>query len=108
MKVIIIGAGVVGYTISKTLFSEAKDVFLIEKEEKRIRDVAEGLDVKIIHGSGSSPKVLMDAGVEHSDMVIAVTNSDEVNMVACLIAGSQSSVPKKIARIREPDYADYT
>lgn len=108
MKVIIIGAGVVGYTIAKKLSSEAQDVVLIEKDEKRIREVAEGLDVKIIHGSGSSPKVLMDAGVEHSDMVIAVTDSDEVNMVACLIAGSQSRVPKKIARIREPDYASYT
>lgn len=108
MKVIIIGAGVVGYTIAKKLSSEAQDVVLIEKDEKRIREVAEGLDVKIIHGSGSSPKVLMDAGVEHSDMVIAVTDSDEVNMIACLIAGSQSRVPKKIARIREPDYASYT
>lgn len=108
MKVIIIGAGVVGYTIAKKLSSEAQDVVLIEKDEKRIREVAEGLDVKIIQGSGSSPKVLMDAGVEHSDIVIAVTDSDEVNMVACLIAGSQSRVPKKIARIREPDYASYT
>src|SRR3989304_2860473 len=108
MKVIIIGAGIVGYTIAKRLSSEAQDVVIIEKDEKQVKEVAETLDVKIIHGSGSSPKVLMNAGVEHSDMVIAVTNSDEVNMVACLIAGSQSSVPKKIARIREADYADYT
>ncbi|MBI3754919.1 MAG: Trk system potassium transporter TrkA [Deltaproteobacteria bacterium] len=108
MKVIIIGAGVVGYTIARRLSSEAQDVVIIEKDERRIREVAETLDVKIIHGSGSSPKVLMDAGVERSDIVIAVTDSDAVKMIACLIAGSQSRVPKKIARIREPDYASYT
>lgn len=108
MKVIIIGAGVVGHTIAKRLSSEAQDVVIIEKDEKRIKEISESLDVKVIHGSGSNPKVLMDAGVEHSDMIIAVTDSDEVNMIACLIAGSQSRVPKKIARIREPDYANYT
>lgn len=108
MKIIIIGAGVVGYTIAKRLSSEAQDVVIIERDEKRIREISESLDVKIIHGSGSSPKVLMDAGVGQSDIVIAVTDSDEVNMIACLIAGSQSRVPKKIARIREPDYANYT
>ncbi len=108
MKIIIIGAGVVGHTIAKRLSSEAQDVVIIERDEKRIKEISESLDVKVIHGSGSNPKVLMDAGVEQSDMVIAVTDSDEVNMIACLIAGSQSRVPKKIARIREPDYVNYT
>lgn len=108
MKIIIIGAGVVGNTIATRLSSEAHDVIVIEKDERRIKEISESLDVKVIHGSGSSPKVLMDAGVEHSDMVIAVTDSDEVNMIACMIAGSQSRIPKKIARIREPDYVNYT
>jgi len=108
MKVIIVGAGVVGYTIAKRLSSEEQDVVLIEKNEKRIKEIEGSLDVKITHGSGSSPKVLMEAGIEHSDMIIAVTDSDEVNMIACLVAGSQSRVPKKIARIREPDYLEYT
>ncbi|MBI5286168.1 MAG: NAD-binding protein, partial [Deltaproteobacteria bacterium] len=100
MRIIIIGAGVVGYTIAKKLSGEAQDVVVIEKDERRIREVKETLDVKVIHGSGSSPKVLQEAGIEHADMVIAVTDSDEVNMIACLIAGTQSRVPKKIARIR--------
>ncbi len=108
MRTIIIGAGVVGYTIAKKLSSEGQDVVLIEKDEKRIREVKESLDARIIHGSGSSPSVLMDAGIEKVDMVIAVTDSDEVNMIACLIAGTQSKVPKKIARIRDPEYASYT
>lgn len=108
MNCIVIGAGVVGYTIAKKLSSEGHDIVLIEKDEKRVRDVKESLDVRIVHGSGSSPQTLYEAGIEKVEMVIAVTDSDEVNMVACLIAGSQSSVPKKIARIRDPDYDSYT
>ncbi len=108
MRVIIIGAGVVGYTIAKKLSSEGQDVVLIEKDEKRIREVKEGLDVKVIHGSGSTPNVLMEAGIDKAEMVIAVTNSDEVNMIASLIAGTQTKVPKKRARIRNPDYTSYT
>ncbi|MFQ5586292.1 MAG: NAD-binding protein, partial [Thermodesulfobacteriota bacterium] len=108
MRIIIVGAGVVGYTIAKRLSNEGHDVVMIEKDEKRIREVQESLDVRIVRGSGSSPRVLIEGGIEQSDMVIAVTNSDEVNMVASLIAGSQSRVPKKIARIRDPEYLSYT
>jgi trk system potassium uptake protein TrkA len=99
MRVIIIGAGVIGYTIAKKLSSEAQEVVLIEKDEKRIKEVKESLDVRIVQGGGSSPNILMEAGIDKADMVISVTNSDEVNMIASLIAGTQSRVPKKIARI---------
>ncbi len=108
MRVIIIGAGVVGYTIAKQLSTEGHDVVLIEKNERRVKEVRESLDVRIVHGSGASPRILMDAGIEKVDLVIAVTDSDEVNMIACLIAETQSSVPKKIARIRDREYASYT
>lgn len=108
MHAIIIGGGVVGYTIAKKLSSEGQEVVLIEQDEKKVRDLQESLDVRIIHGSGSSPSVLTEAGIEKAEMVIAVTTSDEVNMVACLIAGTQSKVPKKIARIRNPEYINYT
>ena len=107
MRVIIIGAGVVGYTIAEKLSKEAQDVVLIEENERRVREVQEALDVRIILGSGSSPKVLHSAGLQKSDLLIAVANSDEVNMIACLIAGTQARVPKKIARIRNPEYIDY-
>ncbi|MBE9532165.1 MAG: Trk system potassium transporter TrkA [Proteobacteria bacterium] len=107
MRIIIIGAGVVGYTIAKKLSDEGQDIVLIEKDEKIIEDVRDSLDVRIIHGSGSSPQVLKEAGIDKVDMVIAVTDSDEVNMVACLIAGTQSKVPKKVARIREREYVNY-
>lgn len=108
MRVIVIGAGVVGHTIAKKFSGEDQDVVIIEKNERRIKEIGEELDVRIVHGSGSSPQTLKEAGIEKADMVIAVTNSDEVNMVACLIAGTQSIVPKKIARIRNPDYINYT
>jgi trk system potassium uptake protein TrkA len=107
MKSIIIGAGVVGYTIAKKLSNEGHDVVLIEKDEKRIKEVQESLDVRVIKGSGSNPRVLEEAGIEEADLVIAVTDSDEVNMIGCLIAGSQTMVPKKIARIRDPEYLNY-
>lgn len=108
MNIIIVGAGVIGSTIAQKLSREGHDVVVIEKDEKKIRELEESLDARIIQGSGSSPHVLMNAGIEKTDMVIAVTNSDEVNMIACLIAGTQSRVPKKIARIRDRDYASYT
>ncbi|MEE9590927.1 MAG: Trk system potassium transporter TrkA [Thermodesulfobacteriota bacterium] len=108
MHSIIIGAGVVGYTIAKKLSNEGHDVVLIEKDEKRIKEVQESLDVRVVKGSGSNPRVLIEAGIEETDLVIAVTDSDEVNMIGCLIAGSQTKVPKKIARIRNPEYLSYT
>ncbi len=108
MKIIIIGAGVVGRTIAKKFSGEGQDIVLIEKDERIIKELQESLDVQLIQGSGSSPEVLARAGIEQAEMVIAVTNSDEVNMVACLIAETQSRVPKKIARIRNPDYLNYT
>jgi len=108
MKIIIIGAGVVGRTIAKKFSDEGQDIVVIEKDERSIKELQESLDAQIIHGSGSSPEVLTRAGIEQAEMVIAVTDSDEVNMVACLIAETQSRVPKKIARIRNPDYLNYT
>ncbi len=107
MRVIVIGAGVVGYTIAERLASEGQDVVVIEKDEKRVKEIKEALDVKVIQGNGSSPRVLKEAGIDEADMVIAVTDSDEVNMIACLIANTQTRIPKKIIRVRNPDYTGY-
>lgn len=108
MRVIIIGAGVVGKTIAKKLSTEAQDVVIIEQDEEKIKELDEHFDVKTIKANGSSPKALSEAGIDKADMIIAVTNSDEVNMIACLIAASQTSVPKRIARIRNREYSTYT
>ncbi len=108
MKIVIVGAGEVGLHIAARLTAENKDVVLVDKDPARVAYARESLDVQAIHGHGSSPRVLKKAGIANADVLIAVTTSDEVNMVACLIAASQSSTPIKIARIRNQDYVENT
>jgi len=100
VKILIIGAGQLGYHTAEKLAKEQNDVTIIEQDERRARYLLEHLDVQVITGSGSSPDVLKAAGVEDTDFLVAVTDSDEVNMVACLIAAAQAKTPRKIARIR--------
>jgi trk system potassium uptake protein TrkA len=105
MNFIIIGAGEVGYHLASRLSQEKMDVVIIEKDEEKVKRVIDTLDVQTIHGSGSSIETLKQAGIEEADMIIAVTNSDEVNMISCLVASAQSKVPIKIARIRNQEYS---
>lgn len=100
MKVIIIGAGEVGYHIADTLSREGIDTVVIDRNEERLHEISEALDVQTALGSGSSPEVLKRAGMAQADMVIAVTDSDEANMIACLLASTQCRIPIRIARIR--------
>ncbi len=104
MKIIIVGAGEVGFHIAKKLSSENKDVVLVEINEERVRRVQQVLDVQVIQGKGSSPSVLRRAGLESAEMVIAVTDSDETNIVACLIAQTLSKNIIRVARVRDPEY----
>ncbi|MDP2599764.1 MAG: Trk system potassium transporter TrkA [Deltaproteobacteria bacterium] len=106
MSVIIIGAGDVGLHLAKKLVAEKKDVLVIEKEEKKIRRLTDEINCKAITGSGSNPAVLNEAGVEKAEMLIAVTDSDEVNITACTLASLQSHVPIKIARVRQESFSD--
>ncbi len=103
MKIIIIGAGEVGYQIAKILSSENQDVTIIEKNDEICQFVQNNLDVLTISGNGANIRILEEAGIKQTDMIIAVTNTDEVNMIACM-AAKQFGVPKKIARIRDPEY----
>lgn len=105
MSIIIIGAGEVGYHLAHRLSQEKKDVVIIDRDLDKIRRVQNTLDVQAIHGSGGSLSLLRQAGISEASMVIAVTNSDEVNMISCLVAGVQDRIPKKIARVRDPDYS---
>lgn len=103
MKILIIGAGQLGYHTAEKLARENHDVTIIERDENRSRYLLEHLDVQVLTGSGSSPDLLKAAGVEDTDFLVAVTDSDEVNMVACLIAAAQAKTPRKIARIRNSE-----
>jgi trk system potassium uptake protein TrkA len=105
MSIIIIGAGEVGYNLAHRLSRERKEVVVIDRDLEKIRRVQSTLDVQAIHGSGGSISLLRQAGITEASMVIAVTNSDEVNMISCLVAGLQHRVPKKIARVRDPEYS---
>jgi trk system potassium uptake protein len=105
MSIIIIGAGEVGYHLARRLSQEKQDVVIIDRDPDKIRRVQNTLDVQAIHGSGGSVGVLKEAGISEASMVIAVTNSDETNMISCLVAGVQDRIPKKIARVRDPDYS---
>ena len=82
MKAIIVGAGEVGFHVASRFARENKDVVVIDKDPEAIRRVSDGIDVQVIHGSGASPVLLEDAGIKEADILLAVTNSDEVNLVA--------------------------
>lgn len=104
MSVLIIGAGEVGFMIAKRLTEENIDVYIVEKDEAKVNNLSQMLDAQIIWGSGSSIRTLKKANVEHAEMLIAVTDSDEVNLVAAFIAGSFANIPAKIVRIRNKEY----
>ena len=107
MKVIIIGAGEVGYHIASRLSTENKNVVVIDKSASALQRVNDNLDVQTINGSGSSPLDLETAGLKEADILLAVTDSDETNLVACLIANLMSPYTKKVARIRENAWERY-
>jgi trk system potassium uptake protein TrkA len=107
LKVIIVGAGEVGFHIAGRLALENKDVVLIDKDMDSIRRVTDHIDVQTIHGSGSSPAVLDEAGIRGAEILLAVTDSDETNLVACLAAHIISPTTKKLARLRDAAYDPY-
>jgi len=102
-----VGAGEVGYNIANRLASENKQVVVIDKNQDAIRRLSEDLDVQVIAASGSNPQVLIDAGISETDMLLAVTDSDETNLVACLMANIISPTTKKLARIRNAEFDLY-
>ena len=106
MKVIICGAGQVGWQIARHLSGERNDVTVVDQNPDLVRRATDALDVQGITGHASYPDVLDRAGARDADMVIAATYSDEVNMVTCQVAHSVFAVPRKIARLRAQAYLD--
>ncbi len=104
MRVLICGAGQVGYGIAERLAAEDNDVSVIDSSPQLVQVIRDTLDVRGFVGHGAHPEVLARAGIEQADMIIAVTLYDEVNMVACQVAHSLFNVPTKIARIRAQSY----
>jgi len=104
MKIIILGAGQVGSSLAEHLSNEANDITVVDNEEQRLRALQDRLDIRTVCGEASHPEVLRRAGGEDADMLIAVTNSDETNMIGCQVAATVFRTPTKIARVRAQEY----
>ena len=108
MKIIILGAGQVGRTAAYHLAKEeANEVTVVDLREDILRDLRDRLDIRTVIGHGSHPDVLERAGIKDADMIIALTNSDETNMVACQVASTLFQTPTKVARIRDAEYLNH-
>jgi trk system potassium uptake protein TrkA len=103
LRIIIIGAGEVGFHLAKILSTENHQVVMIEPDKEKINRAEEMLDIMAIEGSGSSGQTLVKAGIKDAELLIAVSAIDEVNIIACMLA-DKFGVPRKIARVRNPEY----
>jgi trk system potassium uptake protein TrkA len=104
MKIVILGAGQVGGSVAESLVSEQNDITVVDIDPPRLRVLQDRLDLRTVLGSGAHPTVLTEAGIEDADLLVAVTQSDETNLVACRLAARMFNVPRRIARVRATDY----
>jgi trk system potassium uptake protein TrkA len=106
MKIVILGAGQVGSTVAHSLSSEENDITVVDINPAQLKELQDRLDIRGVIGHASRPTVMVRAGIEDADMVIALTSSDEVNMTACQVAYTLYNTPIRIARIRSSEYID--
>ncbi len=104
MKIIILGAGQVGGTLAENLVGENNDITIVDKDGDRLRELQDKYDLRVVNGVASHPETLREAGAQDADMLVAVTNSDETNMIACQVAFTIFNTPNRVARIRSPEY----
>lgn len=107
MKIVILGAGQVGSTVAESLVSESNDITIVDQSRSNLIPLQERLDLRTVVGYASHPDVMTEAGMEDADMLLALTGSDETNLVACKLAASLFNTPTRIARIRTVDYLDH-
>ena len=104
MKIVILGAGQVGSSVAEGLVSEQNDITVVDLDAQRLRALEDRLDLRTVMGSAAHPSVLKQAGIEDADLLVAVTQSDDTNLVACRLAARLFNVPRRIARLRSTDY----
>ncbi|HRX69923.1 MAG: Trk system potassium transporter TrkA [Candidatus Competibacteraceae bacterium] len=107
MKIVILGAGQVGSSVAHILASEANDVTVVDANAERLQTLQDRLDIRTLAGHASHPTVLEQAGMADADMLVALTDNDEVNMIACQIAYTLFNTPRRIARVRSGGYLSY-
>ena len=107
MKIIILGAGQVGSSVAEVLANEANDITMVDNDATKLMELQDRLDIRTVVGQAAHPEILGRAGGEDADMIIAVTNQDEINMVACQVAYTLFHTPTKIARVRGVEYLSH-
>jgi len=107
LKIVILGAGQVGSSVAENLVSEANDITVVDTNPARLKTLQDRFDLRTVVGNAAHPAVLEQAGARDADMLLAVTQSDETNMVACKLAATMFNIPTKIARIRSADYLSH-
>ena len=107
MKIIILGAGRVGTSVAESLVSEANDITLVDLAPDKLLSLQDHLDLRTVAGNASHPSVLIKAGANDADLILAVTKSDETNLVACKLAATMFNIPTKIARIHSANFLAY-
>ena len=107
MKIIILGAGQVGRSVAANLAGEANDITVVDQNPALLRELQDRFDLRTIHGHGAHPDVLQRAGAEDAHIILAVTNSDETNMIACQVAYTLFHTPTRIARVRSPGFLEH-
>jgi len=107
MKIIILDAGQVGSTLAEHLANEQNDITVVDTDGEKLRLLQDRLDIGTVTGGASHPNTLLKAGAEDADMLIAVTNNDEINMMACQVAHTLFNTPTKISRVRSPQYLSH-
>jgi len=105
-NIIILGAGQVGSSVAKNLATEQHNITVIDRDAAKLKELASKLDLRTVTGNAGHPSVLREAGIADCDLLIAVTEVDEINMMACRIAAKIFNVPKRIARVRSSEYLD--
>lgn len=108
MKIIILGSGQVGSSIAEILSREENDITVVDRRQDILSSIQDRMDIRTVQGDASSPETLRQAGAEDVDLILAVTNSDEVNMIACQVAYTLFRTPTKIARVRSSDFLDHS
>ena len=106
MNIIILGAGQVGSSVAENLAGESNDVTMVDLDSETLHTLQDRLDIRTVVGHASHPKILSQAGAENAEMLLAVTDSDEVNIVACQVASTLFNTPNKIARVRASEYLE--
>ena len=107
MKIIVLGAGQVGSSVAEVLAKEANDITVVDTDSAKLQELQDRMDIRTIVGQAAHPEILGRAGGEDADMIIAVTNQDEINMVACQVAYTLFHTPTKIARVRGVEYLSH-